>query len=241
MDAETSLASTPGRRSKLEAELARNHRSRRVGEISPAHPEVEPAASTRRDHRGLRSARWRVDGSRLGLALAGLAIVGGLIGVYGTTDIAAAANGKLRLDSNRHGEVSLNGVKVTTIGQMSRRISQRPASRKPDVYGMNCKVRWKMGLIVHAQNFDGDDPCNLRTGYVATLFATGKRWTTARGLRAGDSLARLKARYPNARRENGRWTLTTRFAYGSHNPIISARVVRGRVQSIVAYVAAGGP
>jgi hypothetical protein len=80
-----------------------------------------------------------------------------------------------------------------------------------------------------------------KTGYFSSAVMTGARWSTNKGLRNGDTLARLKQLYPRARRHDESWWLVPRFtaATGSY-PGLSAMVSGGRVSSFQVIWGAGG-
>jgi hypothetical protein len=73
--------------------------------------------------------------------------------------------------------------------------------------------------------------------YGATL--TSARWRTDRGLRVGDSLARVRRLYPRARpRGDGTWTLVARPApSGEPRPGLDVRVRNGRVSRLFVLAA----
>lgn len=178
----------------------------------------------------------------VGVAVA-IAVLAAVVGAGVGADEAVAAK-SLRLTSNPHGIVFINGVMPRTIGQVSRQLGERPSARRPvaGASGFRCTVRWaRAGLTLGTSNWDREDPCADRTGNALSLTVSGRQWVTARGLRVGASMSRLRARYPNTRREHGRWTLTTYTNYGSQQPAISAAVRGGKVRSFQAGLNWGSP
>jgi hypothetical protein len=76
--------------------------------------------------------------------------------------------------------------------------------------GQACRVRWPAAsLSMGFLRFDGN-PC---TGGVLVRAVASKRpWRTDRGLRVGNSRARLRALYPHATAHRDGWWLVTRHA-----------------------------
>jgi hypothetical protein len=77
-----------------------------------------------------------------------------------------------------------------------------PSSRGTDVPGSNlCTVRWRrVGLDIGFASEPGAcRPRILKRGAWYGSSVHSRRWVTARGLRVGDSVQRLRALYPKAR------------------------------------------
>jgi hypothetical protein len=82
------------------------------------------------------------------------------------------------------------------------------------------------------------------------LIVDGKRWRTARGLRVGDTVARLRRLYPSASRHRTVWWLMTRRAAciglctGNRlyvtAPMLSATTLNGRVVDFRSHLGAQG-
>jgi hypothetical protein len=89
----------------------------------------------------------------------------------------------------------------------------------------------------------GVDVCSGSTWpSISLMYFTDERWHTDRGLRVGDSLVRLRARYPHARRASGRWWLQRRFnpCCDSYSDSLSAVVRSRRVVTLVFNVQGQG-
>ena len=103
-----------------------------------------------------------------------------------------------------------------------------------------CFVSWRRyGLSVDFFAFEGA-PC--ATGGALTLTVTGTRWQTEKGLRIGDSVSRLRTRYPGAKLRarlgpQSGWWLVVRHACrevgGQAFPGLLARTLSGRVSAFV--------
>jgi hypothetical protein len=88
-----------------------------------------------------------------------------------------------------------------------------------------------------------------RRVYIDTAIATGKRWHTTRGLRIGDSAAKLHRLYPHARRFRQGWGIVQVYSHcgagicqgESHwVPRLAAVLRNGRVAAFVFPVGAEG-
>lgn len=75
---------------------------------------------------------------------------------------------------------------------------------------------------------------------------SGRAWRTPRGLRVGDSRARMLRLYPGARYRGGAypgwWLHSAQLPYGGPGPsqIVWALVTRGRVSSIRVWLGGAG-
>jgi hypothetical protein len=72
---------------------------------------------------------------------------------------------------------------------------------------------------------------------------TDKRWRTLKGLRIGDRVQRLMRLYPASYRAKGGWwglILEDILGIGDPKPMLSARVVNGRVTKFAVWFPAGG-
>jgi hypothetical protein len=107
-----------------------------------------------------------------------------------------------------------------------------------------CDVRWSpIGLRVLFANLGGLDPCSDEGGHAQRAVVTGARWRTARGLRIGDSLARLRERYPGAVLRNRVWWLARAFSpigTGGDYPVLAAVVRSGEVRALRLSIGAAG-
>jgi len=119
------------------------------------------------------------------------------------------------------------------------------ASATQHVNDFNCRAIWRsIGLTLEFLDLGARDPCGA--GRMVTAVVTSRKWRTSRGLRVGDSVARLRHVYPRARHlmrppYPGWWLITRRTcrATGSQSyPGLRAAVTAQRVSSLVVVVAA---
>jgi hypothetical protein len=101
--------------------------------------------------------------------------------------------------------------------------------------GATCTGRWHgASLSLGFLSFDAN-PC--ASGILVRAVATDRPWHTSRGLRIGDSRARLRALYPRATAHRDGWWLVTRHACaevgGQPFPGLLARMGHGRVAGFV--------
>jgi hypothetical protein len=105
-------------------------------------------------------------------------------------------------------------------------------------------VSWHgQGLKIAFANFGGGSACNPDLGRSQSARAYGKRWRTARGLRVGNRVGRLRDRYPRATRHGRLWWLLTAVSFigETHRyPVLAATVRRGRVSSFLVFIGAAG-
>jgi hypothetical protein len=106
-----------------------------------------------------------------------------------------------------------------------------------------CSIRWSgIGVSLVFLDLSTGKPC--KQGVLVTATITSRAaWRTVKGLRVGDSVARLRMLYPAATLHTGvpgqnGWWLITRHACaevgGQAFPGLLARVNAGRVSAIVA-------
>src|SRR5436189_623716 len=101
--------------------------------------------------------------------------------------------------------------------------------------GTTCTGRWRgPSLSPGFLSFEAN-PCS--SGILVRAVATNRRWRTDRGLRIGDSRARLRALYPHATAHRDGWWLVTRHACaevgGQAFPGLLARMGHRRVAGFV--------
>jgi hypothetical protein len=80
----------------------------------------------------------------------------------------------------------------------------------PSAHGTTCTGRWPTASLALGFLSFESNPCSA--GVLVHAVATGTRWRTNRGLRVGDTRARLRALYPRARARRDGWWLVTRHA-----------------------------
>jgi hypothetical protein len=124
-----------------------------------------------------------------------------------------------------------------------------PPSRSASVLGdTTCRVTWSTQHVT--ADFEGTGGraagttvCSSRQG-TFTFARLGLGWRTSRGLRVGSPTKLIKRLYPAAAFIYGRWWLVTQPRAGgtgpaANEPLLTARVARGHVISLVASVGAG--
>jgi hypothetical protein len=118
----------------------------------------------------------------------------------------------------------------------------RPASLRRS--GLSCYARWpRIQLRISFYNLGGRNPCLPRWGYFSLAEIVGSDWQTRSGLKIGDPLRALRARYPTAQPHPPYWWLIVRrtpFGLRGTYPGLSAKVRDGRVVAFVVRYAAGG-
>jgi hypothetical protein len=104
-----------------------------------------------------------------------------------------------------------------------------PASRTPG--GGGCLARWPaVGAAVLLTA--GGDPCASDGAKVRWARVSGSIWRTQRGLSPGDTVRRMRALYPGARRRSGYWWLIAGRAAGRPAPRLRAEARSGFVRAL---------
>jgi hypothetical protein len=111
--------------------------------------------------------------------------------------------------------------------------------------GEICRVRWAdLGVRITFQNFGGVDSCRPSGGRAQKAVVAGDdRWRTAKGLRIGNTVARLERLYPRARRTARGFRLAEGilpFGAPVRYAVLGARVADGRVRAFTLFVGAAG-
>jgi len=140
----------------------------------------------------------------------------------------------------------------TTGGPTIARATQafgRPSSTRLQQKVL-CVVDWtKIGLRVHFVYLGlpapGKTTCTPSVGLVQSVTIRGSSFRTERGLRIGDTTARLRSLYPGARFKQGSWWLASRPAViggapGQLEPYVRANVTGGKVTRLLLFVGAAG-
>jgi hypothetical protein len=129
-----------------------------------------------------------------------------------------------------------------TVGAALDAYGEPSFQRRISTWG--CKLGWHgLGVKVLFANFGGGSACREDLGRSQTARAFGDRWRTAKGLRVGDRLARLRRLYPGATRHGRAWWLVTalsRIGETHRYPVLSAAVRDGRVRSFALQIGAAG-
>ncbi len=145
------------------------------------------------------------------------------------------------------GDRNVGGVRIARADLADARARFGAPSTTRREQTVACVVHWRrIGLTLTFLDLSGRNPCTTGILIRATITSRGA-WRTAKGLRKGDSVARLRTLYPRAtfRRHIGPWTgywLVTRRAceLGGYEPFpgLLARVRSGRVTALVAATTA---
>jgi hypothetical protein len=111
--------------------------------------------------------------------------------------------------------------------------------------GEICRVRWaNLGVRIAFQNFGGVDSCEPHGGRAQkAVIKDDRRWRTTKGLRIGNSVARLRRLHPDARRTPRGFRLVEGILpFGSPQPyaVLGARVAGGRVTAFTLFIGAAG-
>jgi hypothetical protein len=118
-----------------------------------------------------------------------------------------------------------------------------PSSQRR-VASWGCRVAWHgRGVKVLFANFGAGGPCREDLGRSQTARAYGDRWRTAKGLRIGQTLNRLRTLYPAAARHGRSWWLVTAVSHIGETrryPVLRATVRGGRVRSFLLQIGAAG-
>ena len=106
---------------------------------------------------------------------------------------------------------------------------------------------WRaLGLRILFTSFGGDPYCQGALAQTGTISGAAGRghWRTARGLRVGDSLGKLKRLYPRAIHARGGWAIVfsrhSVVAEGSRLDIVTAQVKGNRVSSFKLWIGGAG-
>ena len=141
-----------------------------------------------------------------------------------------------------HGDRSAGGITIARSTPADvRKLFGAPSTSRVTA-PQACLQSWKGArLAVHFFTFEGK-PCTQGVALVVTV--TGRAaWRTAKGLRVGDTAARLRSLYPQARFRNGfagdtgYWLVTRQVCAevgGGAYPGLNARMRSGRVSALVA-------
>jgi hypothetical protein len=142
------------------------------------------------------------------------------------------------------GDAKLGRFEVKRDGTLEGAIQAfgRPASlRRADV---TCYARWPaIRLRITFYNLGGQNPCRPQWGHFSRAEIVGRDWQTRSGLRIGDPLRSLRARYPGAELHAPYWWLVVRrspFGSGGRYAGLSAKVRDGRVVAFIVRYPAGG-
>ena len=135
------------------------------------------------------------------------------------------------------GDRSVGGVEVGrgTLVQATAKFGA-PTATTTEGGGQTCHVTWrKLGLVVDFLDFSNYACAD--GGLVSATIASRSHWRTARGLRVGDSVARLRVLYPHAKRHADGYWLVARHACAeagaSPYPGLLARIRVGRVSALL--------
>jgi hypothetical protein len=146
-----------------------------------------------------------------------------------------------------HGDTSVAGLRIARadLADARARLGAPTATRR--VQGVECVATWRtLGVTLAFLELSGGDPCRAGALVRATI-ASRAHWRTAKGLRVGDAVARVRRLYPQARSRRsvpqwtGYWLVTRRACeLGGFEPYpgLLARIRNGRVSALVAATTA---
>lgn len=165
-----------------------------------------------------------------------------LLLVLATAATAAAAVAAAPAPYVLLGDTSVGGLRIARADLADARARfGAPSSARRE--GPSCVASWRrIGLTLTFLDLSGANACRSGSLVRATITSRGA-WRTGKGLRKGDSVARLRRLYPKAtyRRHIAPWTgywLVTRRAceLGGFEPFpgLLARISNGRVSALVA-------
>jgi hypothetical protein len=110
--------------------------------------------------------------------------------------------------------------------------------------GEICRVRWaRIGVRITFQNFGGVDSCEPSGGRAQKAVVDDGRWRTAKGLRIGNEITRLRRLYPDAERTPRGFRLVEGilpFGQPRRYAVLGARVSGGRVRAFTMFIGAAG-
>jgi hypothetical protein len=138
----------------------------------------------------------------------------------------------------------VGGVRMTATLPQARAVLGAP-DRTRRVSARECRAVWRpLGLTLTFLDLSNGAPCSR--GALVIAIATAVQWHTTKGLRVGDSVARLRTLYPGATFFRGApyqgwWLITRRTCaeVGSQPyPGLRARTAHRRVAAFVVGVAA---
>jgi hypothetical protein len=159
---------------------------------------------------------------------------------------------RLVIRANRQGVLALGPYRVRSSPSLRSAIR---AFGDPSAVGRRwgrsgCRVSWPLiGLVIQFANFGGYEACSPAYGRAQSVFirgSNGRLWRTARGLRIGQSVGRLRRRHPSAEPHRPRlWWLVTGQTFigpscgGGPCPyaVLSASVRAGKVSAFQLWVA----
>ena len=178
--------------------------------------------------------------------LAAIAIVAALL----ITSIALAAATPRTIRWANGQVTSIGAMKTNGTPTLTRAIRAfGNPSRKRLVGREVCVVDWNaLGLRAHFVNLGvsrpGQTTCTAGVGKLQTATIRGTGFRTQRGLKVGDSTARLRELHPGARLRDRSWWLATASnpfgEPGDRMAIVRANTKGGAVSSFVLWIGAAG-
>jgi hypothetical protein len=173
------------------------------------------------------------------------------LAVAGVAAPAAAARPGGVVQTGRNGVTAMGSWHVSTHSTFPAAVRALGAANKVQAHshGNSCtgSGTWTgLGLRILFTSFGGDPYCQGARAQTGTISgAAGRRhWQTARGLRVGDSLGKLKQLYPAAVKGRGGWAIVysqhSVIAEGSRLDIVTAQVKGSRVSAFKLWFGAAG-
>jgi hypothetical protein len=160
---------------------------------------------------------------------------------------AGAATHRLFIKARSNGRVvTVGGFHPSRDPSVSAAVKTfRAVDGEHEKYGGTaCDIHWaRFGLTITFGDLSGENnACNVGRADTAVIKGEGpesQRWSTANGLRLGDSVARLRKLYPRAAQHGASWWLVSSvsqigiscYPSGCPYPVLRAKTTRGRVTS----------
>jgi hypothetical protein len=173
------------------------------------------------------------------------------LAAVGVAAPAAAAKPGGSIQTGPNGVTALGSWHVSTHSTFPAAVRALGAANQVQAHphGSSCTGigTWSgLGLRVVFTSFSTDPYCKAVRAQTGTISgAAGRRhWQTARGLRVGDSLGKLKQLYPKAVKGHGGWaivySLHSVIAEGSRLDIVTAQVKGNRVSAFKLWIGGAG-
>jgi hypothetical protein len=167
-----------------------------------------------------------------------------------TTAIASAATTPRTIRWTNGKVTSIGAMKTNGSPTLTRAIRAFGTPSRKRLDGrLVCVVDWNaLGLRTTFVNLGGSRPgqttCTAGVGKLQTMTIRGTGFQTQRGLKVGDSTARLRELHPGARRRDRSWWLATApnpFGdAGDRMAIVRANTRGGAVSNFVLWIGAAG-
>jgi len=178
------------------------------------------------------------------------AVISAVLTVCATALIVAPnADAYLRIIRVNHNSIAyVGGWHISASASYGASIRAFGAADREAYYSKNhCKAWWgRLGVTIDYWDYSGGEAC-FDGGFVNSIAIRGRAgrnsWRTGLGLRIGDSVGRLRAMYPGARRTGGTYLLSpfwTPIGSGGWSSPVAARIARNKVDTFILPIAGAG-